>query len=64
MLSDRFMISDEQWALMEPHCLGKKSDPGPRFFYDAGVNSEQSEKAIGSDLYVFRRVGVPETKPN
>ena len=28
MLSDRFMISDEQWALMEPHCLGKKSDPG------------------------------------
>jgi transposase len=28
MLSDRFMISDEQWALMEPHCLGKKTDPG------------------------------------
>ena len=28
MLSDRFMISDEQWALIEPHCLGKKSDPG------------------------------------
>jgi len=28
MLSDRFMISDEQWALMEPHCLGKKCDPG------------------------------------
>ncbi|MCP3972442.1 MAG: transposase [Rhodobacteraceae bacterium] len=24
------MISDEQWALMEPHCLGKKSDPGRR----------------------------------
>jgi len=28
MLKDRFVISDEQWALMEPHCLGKKSDPG------------------------------------
>ncbi len=28
MLSDQFMISDEQWALMEPGCLGKKSDPG------------------------------------
>jgi len=22
------MISDEQWVLIEPHCLGKKSDPG------------------------------------
>lgn len=28
MLSDRFVISEEQWALIEPHCLGKKSDPG------------------------------------
>ena len=28
MLSDRFMISDEQWELFKPHCLGKKSDPG------------------------------------
>ena len=28
MLSDRFMISDKQWELIEPHCLGKKIDPG------------------------------------
>lgn len=28
MLSDRFMISDKQWELIDPHCLGKKSDPG------------------------------------
>jgi len=28
MLSDRFMLSDAQWELIEPHCLGKKSDPG------------------------------------
>ena len=28
MLSDRFLISDGQWDLIEPHCLGKKSDPG------------------------------------
>jgi transposase len=28
MLKDRFVIGDEQWALMDPHCLGKKSDPG------------------------------------
>ena len=26
MLSDRFLISDGQWDLIEPHCLGKKSD--------------------------------------
>jgi transposase len=24
----RFSVSDSQWALMEPFCLGKKSDPG------------------------------------
>ena len=28
MLRDRFVISDEQWVLMEPYCLGKKGDPG------------------------------------
>ena len=28
MLSDRFMIGDKQWELIEPHCLGKNSDPG------------------------------------
>jgi transposase len=27
MLSDRFVISDEQWVLMEPCCLGKNTDP-------------------------------------
>ena len=25
---DRYIITDRQWALMEPHCLGKTSDPG------------------------------------
>ncbi len=24
----RMMLTDAQWAKMEPHCLGKKSDPG------------------------------------
>jgi len=28
MLEDRFVITDRQWFLMEPHCLGKKSDAG------------------------------------
>jgi transposase len=25
---ERFVLTDAQWAMMEPHCLGKKSDPG------------------------------------
>ena len=24
----RFVLTDAQWAKMEPHCLGKPSDPG------------------------------------
>ena len=28
MIEDRFVITERQWALMEPHCLGKKTDPG------------------------------------
>jgi len=25
---DRFVLTDAQWAKMEPHCLGKSGDPG------------------------------------
>ncbi len=25
---DRYVLTDAQWAKMEPHCLGKSSDPG------------------------------------
>ena len=28
MIEERFIITDRQWALIEPHCLGKESDPG------------------------------------
>lgn len=28
MPEDRYIITDRQWAKIEPHCLGKKSDPG------------------------------------
>ena len=24
----RFILTDAQWAKMEPHCLGKRTDPG------------------------------------
>jgi transposase len=25
---DRYILTDAQWAQMEPHCLGKPTDPG------------------------------------
>ncbi|WP_408877119.1 transposase [Gluconobacter wancherniae] len=25
---ERFVLTDSQWALIEPHCLDKLSDPG------------------------------------
>ncbi len=28
MIEERFVIADRQWSLIEPHCLGKKTDPG------------------------------------
>jgi len=28
MIEERFVIDDRQWSLIQPHCLGKKSDPG------------------------------------
>ena len=28
MTEARFVLTDRQWSLMEPHCLGKKTDPG------------------------------------
>jgi len=36
----RFVIADRQWEQMEPHCLGRKKDPGrtgsdPRMFLEA-----------------------------
>ena len=27
-MSIRWVLTDAQWAKMEPHCLGKPSDPG------------------------------------
>lgn len=28
MGQDRFIVTDRMWDLMEPHCLGKVTDPG------------------------------------
>jgi transposase len=38
---DRFVLTDAQWAKMEPHCLGKPSDPGR-----SGVNNRLFVEAV------------------
>jgi transposase len=40
MNKERLVITDHQWTLIEPHCLGKPTDPGrtgsePRLFMEA-----------------------------
>ncbi len=40
MSADRYVITDQMWAAMEPRCLGKSTDPGrtasdPRLFLEA-----------------------------
>jgi transposase len=40
MPKERYVITDRMWELMEPHCLGRKCDPGrtgsdPRLFLEA-----------------------------
>jgi hypothetical protein len=39
---ERFVVTDVQWAKIEPHCLGKATDPGRtggdgRLFLEAGT---------------------------
>jgi hypothetical protein len=53
MLSDRFMISDEQWPLIEPHYLGKKSDPG-RSGSDARIFIESVLWAVSEETDLNR----------
>lgn len=40
MDESRYVIKDHQWVKVEPHCLGRKQDPGrtgmdPRLFLEA-----------------------------
>jgi transposase len=43
---DRFVLTDAQWAKMEPHCLGKRGDPGR-----SGVDNRRFVEAI---LWIVR----------
>lgn len=38
---DRNLLTDQQWAKMEPHCLGKPTDPGR-----SGNNNRQFLEAV------------------
>ncbi len=64
---DRFILTDAQWAKIEPHCLGKKTDPGrtggdPRLFLEAvlfvartGVGWRELPPRFGNWNTVFKR---------
>ena len=43
---DRFVLTDAQWAKMEPHCLGKVSDPGR--------SGEDNRRFVESVLWIVR----------
>jgi transposase len=45
---DRYVLSDAQWAKMEPHCLGKPSDPGR-----SGADNRRFVEAV---LWIARRI--------
>ena len=74
MLSDRFVITDAQWAAMEPHCLGKKRDPGrtggdSRLFPEAvswiartGAPWRDLPRGFGNWNTIFKRVAQRSCK--
>jgi hypothetical protein len=41
LLMDRYVLTDAQWAKMEPHCLGKPTDPGR-----SGSNNRRFVEAV------------------
>src|ERR1700730_1401081 len=47
---DRYVLTDAQWAKMEPHCRGKKSDPGR--------SGEDSRRFIEAVLWIANRQPV------
>ena len=63
----RRVLSDAQWAIVEPFCLGKKSDPGqtgrdPRLFMEAvlwivrtGAQWRELPEEFGKWNSVFKR---------
>jgi transposase len=63
----RMILSDGQWALIEPHCLGKATDPGrtggdPRLFVEAvlwvartGIPWRDLPEVFGNWNTVFKR---------
>ena len=60
---ERFVLTDAQWAKMEPHCLGKPTDPGRsgdnnRLFVEAAPTVEQALAASLAEYGPAAKVAV------
>ena len=65
MDTSRFVVTDHQWEKMEPHCLGRKKDPGragsdARMFLEA-VFWIARTGAPWRDLPPVLAIGTPST---
>ena len=68
MDESRLVITDRQWAKMEPHCLGRKQDPGrtgsdPRQFPEAvfwseGMNATGPRECPNADGCALARFAI------
>ena len=52
---DRNVLTDAQWVQMEPHCLGKPTDPG---------HSERNNRLFMEAVLWIARTGSPGTVRN
>ena len=53
---ERFVLIDAQWAKMEPHCLGKPTDPGGRSGRDNRLFMEPVLFRDWREVDVFKRI--------
>jgi transposase len=58
---ERFVLSDAQWAKMEPYCLGKPTDPGRsgsdnRRFVEAVLRADKTDASFNAMIHLAAAV--------
>ena len=46
---EQFVLTDAQWAKMEPHCLGKPTDPGR-----SGSDNRRGRQPAAADTELYK----------